>query len=75
MGVYDETTTKKVELDKLQEENRRLKDVPIVSNSKASLERLYAPILSAYFLKAPTQTPSIDTINAVLFEVEKLLTS
>lgn len=59
VASYDEQTTKKVELDKLHEENRRLKDVPVIHNSKAVLEKIYNPFINSYFLKPGSQIPSV----------------
>lgn len=73
VASYDEQTTKKVELDKLHEENRRLKDVPVIQNSKATLEKLYNPFINAFLLKPGTLAFNTDAINAMLFEVEKVL--
>ena len=58
MVAYDEQIVRKIGIDKLEEESRRLKEPLMPQQSKVYLEKIYNTVLSNYFMKPnPTAFP------------------
>ena len=73
--AYDEQIVRKIGIDKLEEESRRLKEPLLPQQSKVYLEKIYTTVLSSYFMKPnPANFPFMqDLIYALLDEVDKIV--
>lgn len=73
--TYDEQVVRKIGIDKLEEEGRRLKEPLLPQQSKAYLEKIYNTVLANYFMKPnPLTFPfQQDLVYALLDEVDKVI--
>ena len=73
--AYDEQIVRKIGIDKLEEESRRLKEPLLPQQSKVYLEKIYTTVLSSYFMKPNPANFTFmqDLIYALLDEVDKIV--